>query len=150
MSAPYNLFSDNLEQALVTIVQAYLTAQSSTAVVTAGESSATDLNPHVIVAVASAVESVYLSGIYEDVIDFTARVNIDDTNSYVSTSKDSVQSLFASILDVVQQPSLIDQLNHVGSFIVRGIVPGDQRLNSLSERQWEKSISVSFFGFMTT
>jgi hypothetical protein len=149
MAAAINSFEELCVDSLVGLLEDFLSAQGSTSEVVPGQETDTETSPRVVVSATSALEAVYQSGNYDLTVEFSARVNVDATDSTSEGNPDSIGQLFGHVMDFLQQPSLQQQLTETGKVLIQGIVIEDQKLDLVDDRRWWKTVNVRFFGFAT-
>ena len=169
MSQLYNIYAEQLETAFIQLIRQWMMARVDFAPVLSivnqvgegyGFAPIEDGDPNIetpaelqknkpmiSIATESSVEAVYQSGIYSNTLEFTTVVDLD------TGGPQQARVLFTALLDCLQQPSLVSQLNAMTDdngnalVVVRGVVIGQQRLSQQNERDWLKTVSMEVFGF---
>ena len=149
MATAINSFEEICVDALVTMLQAFLVVQGSSSVVVPGQETSTETSPRVVVSAANSMEGIFQSGIYDLTVEFSARVNLDATDSNKVTNPDSIGQLFGHIMDFLQQPDLKQQVTATGKVFLHGVVLEDQKLDQVDDRRWWKTTAMKFHGFAT-
>lgn len=141
MPAALNIFEHNVETALLGILEANVTGIAAPVKFARGEDASIKTLPMVVVSSVDLEEIIYQSGNYR------VTVEIITTDDLDSGSPQESALLFAKVLDALQMVNLKELMNDTGLVVIQGIVLGAQKVNDLGDRQWQKTVSIEFFGF---
>jgi hypothetical protein len=142
----HNTFEYGVETTLMQLLTTYLAANLSITdaiKVVRGESSEVQHFPRVIVSTADTTEEVFQSGIYRAKVEVTIRVDLD------IQPIDVVGSLFAAVLDCLQQTDLETQMTLAGLVTVKLAILGPSKLEGLGDRYSQKVQEIELIGFAT-
>lgn len=138
MASEVNIFEHNVETVLMNIIDEGMPA---TVRVVRGESSSVETLPLCSVTTTVAEEAVFQSGIYQATVEFTIKDDLD------KGSPEESAELFATLLDILQNPQLQTAMNDDPTVMIKGIVLSGQRPAEIGDRMWIKSVSCDFFGY---
>lgn len=138
MPPPYNTFDAAVKKAFIKVFNDNIGSLSQNIV--GSDTIEPDVLPRVIVAVTDMEEIIFNTGNYRARVEITLKTNIGN-----QLPTDS-ETLFASVLDVLQTEDFNQQMTDTGFLIVQGSVIQQMTPAVVEDQMWVKKLEIDIFG----